>query len=425
MKRLLTLFVCCCIINTVFAQTNARTQTIKIPSENLKDTVTIQVRLPKSYHKNKQLYPTLYLLDGQWFFAHGVSAQIAYTERWDKTDTPEFIVVGINTPAKKRFRWTLGNVTGFLDFIEKEMFLVMNKNFRVSPERMLFGWEGTGGFLIQALTQRPELFAAYLAASPTPVYGQYFTMYKKKFDQLEASLGQTQKLHNKFLYIGKAENDYPAHYGIANLVKLLKEKAPKGFRWEYNNLKGVSHPMTAYHTIFKGIEAYFEYYTKLSYQSVARFEALGGVNYIKEYYRHRAKKYGFDSQKALYATWRDITLVAITENNYKVFNQLFETFAKDGLLEHNYLPHLNAYAQFYLKHNKLEKAREIAEFMIKKFAKRPASYNAMGDVYRALKKTAKAKVYYAKAVEIARKRKDWRLSEYEKDLKGLIEKKQK
>ena len=72
-------------ITQAFSQINGVANTLgknyQIPSNTLKDTVTVQVYLPKNYQKGKKSYATLYLLDGQWFFPHGISAQIGYTQR--------------------------------------------------------------------------------------------------------------------------------------------------------------------------------------------------------------------------------------------------------------------------------------------------------------------------------------------------------
>ncbi|OJJ23700.1 hypothetical protein BKI52_04940 [marine bacterium AO1-C] len=401
----------------------------QIPSTILKDTVTIQVYLPRNYQKSKKSYATLYLLDGQWFFPHGVSAQIGYTQRWQTSDTPEFIVVGITTNDDKRWGWSESQATEFSDFLEKELITYVERTFRTTQERMLFGWEATGGFVIKTLTYKPALFDAYFAASPTPIYSLYFPMYKKHFKALTQRLSKANSLKNRFLYIGAAENDYPAHYGIANLVKLLNEKAPKDFRWVYRKMKETAHEMTAYQTIFQGIKSFYYNYLPLTFNSIAEFEKLGGVPYIKTYYDQRAKRFGFNDakelEKAWQATMRNITLIAVGDNDYPAFDRLYKEFKSRKLLETSFMPHAISYARFYLMHNQPQKAMEINQFLLKKFAKRAAPYNMAGKIYEKLHKPTKAQQYYEQAVKMAKKSDRFRLSQYEENLSDFLAKQKK
>lgn len=433
MKNTLTFLIALIWCTQAFCQTNNMESPwgkyYKIHSKSLKDTVTIQVYLPKNYHKSKKSYATLYLLDGQWFYPQGVSAQIGYTQRWRESDTPEFIVVGIITNDDKRWNWSDSQAVEFSNFLEKELITFVERTVRANQERMLFGWEATGGFVIKTLTYKPNLFDAYFAASPTPIYSLYFPMYKKQFNAFSKRLSQVNSLKNKFLYVGAAENDYPAHYGINNLVKLLNKDAPKEFRWVYRKMKETAHEMTAYQTIFQGIQFFYYNYRPLSFNSIAEFEKLGGIPYIKTYYDKRAQRFGFNDtkerEKAWQATMRNITLIAVGDNNYPVFDRLYEKFKSRKLLESSYLPHAISYARFYLLHNQPQKAMGINEFLLKKFAKRAAPYHMAGKIYEKLNQSNKAQRYYEQAVKIAKKSDRFRLSQYKESLDNFLEKQKK
>ena len=320
----------------------------------------------------------------------------------------------------------MNNTKRFTRFLETELIPFMDKTFRTTQERMLFGWEATGGFVVQTLTYHPHLFDAYFAASPTPFYSLYFPMYKKQFKALAQRLAQANSLKNKFLYIGAAENDYPAHYGINNLVKLLNKKAPKDFRWVHRKLKETPHGKTAYPTIFQGIQFFYHNYRSLSFNSVAEFKKLGGIPYIKTFYDKRAKRFGFNDPKELnkawHATMRNITLTAVGENNYSVFDELYEKFKSRKLLENSFMPHAISYARFYLQHNQPQKALEINQFLLKKFAKRAAPYHMAGKIYEKLNQPNKAKKNYRQAVNIAKSKQGFRLGEYQESLDDFLKK---
>lgn len=430
MKKLLTLLIIFCLSTQGFTQVkgldNVIGKTYQVTSKILKDTVTIQIYLPKNYSKEKKSYATLYLLDGQWFFPQGVSAQIGYTQRGRISDTPEFIVAGIVTQDDKRWQWSFGQIHEFFHFLEKELITFMDQTFRTTQERMLFGWEATGGLVVQALTYKPALFDAYFASSPTPIYSLYFPMYHKQFNDLKQRLAKSSSLKNKCLYVGAAENDYPAHYGMQNLVALLNKKAPRDFRWTYRKMFNTSHEMSAYQTIFQGIKSFYYNYRPLNVNSIAEFKKLGGIPYIKSYYDQRAQRFGFNNPqelaKAWQATMRNITLVAVGENNYPVFDKLYQQFKPKKLLENSFLPHGISYARFYLQHHKPQKALEVNQFLLKKFAQKAAPYHMAGKIYEALNHHAKAQNYYTKAVNMAKKNKAFRLGEYEASLQLFLKK---
>ncbi|MEZ5427784.1 MAG: alpha/beta hydrolase-fold protein [Pyrinomonadaceae bacterium] len=389
-------------------------------SKILDENVEIKIYLPPGYKGSEAKYPVFYLLDGQWFFLHAVSSQIAYTQR-GVPETPEFIVVGIVTQGDRREKWLLTDSRPFLEFIERELISFVDKNFRTSGERILFGWEASAGLVIGALTQKNELFDAYLAASPTPLYGSYFPGYEKQYRALER-LFSDEKQSDKFLYFTAAENDYPAQYGIDKLRQLLEEKKSP-IRWEYRKLKGAEHRETAYGTIFRGLKSYYYNYPALTFNSLAEFRESGEMKYIDQYYRKRADRFGFkdkaDLEKNLQMTRTNLMLLAVAEDDFRTFDLLIGKFEADDFLNKSFLGHANSYAQFYLKNKKPKKALDILNSLLKRFPASARIFNSLGDVYATLNDKAKALEYYKKAVALSRENPDGRIDEYEKDLKNL------
>ena len=419
----LTLLTFCFVLNQSFAQIKKTDiligQSFIIPSKILKEDITVQVSSPTDYGKSDNQYPVVYILDGQWFFSHALSVRSDFTERNGSKVVPDFIIVAVITNNDKRGDWAIDKASKFMAFLEKETIPFIDKTFKSNRERLLFGWEATGGFVIKVMSQKPDLFEGFLAASPTPLYGAYFPGFKKEHQQLDSLLTNNKEL-DKFLYVGESETDYPAQYGIEVLTNLLKEKAPSKLRWEHKRMKEVSHPMTAYGTLKQGLKAYYKYYNSLEFTSMEEFNKLGGIDYLEKFYEERARKSAIkDDEKAKHATRRNLTLTAISEDNYAMFDFLFEKFKADSLLEESFPAHINAYAQFYLKNNKTDKALEIVNFLIKKDTESAMAFNSLGDIYNVLGKKEEARKNYVKAVEIGKKNDDWRLDEYMKDLESF------
>ena len=109
-----------------------------LQSEILKEERTIQVYVPDSYKDSlDKKYPVLYILDGQRLFLHGVSVIQTFNSQFQLG--PDIIVVGINNVYPNRFNNFLG--TEFLDFIEREVIIHIDNNYRTSDERLFF-WLG-------------------------------------------------------------------------------------------------------------------------------------------------------------------------------------------------------------------------------------------------------------------------------------------
>ena len=110
-----------------------------IDSKVLDESRDIQIYFPKSYSSSKKEYPVLYILDGQRFQMQGVSILESFLRN---KLSHELIVVGINTKYPNRYRHF--QKTDFLEFMEKELIAHIDKTYRTTNERILYGWEFAG-----------------------------------------------------------------------------------------------------------------------------------------------------------------------------------------------------------------------------------------------------------------------------------------
>jgi len=404
-QTLILIIITCVFSNPTSAQIesldNIVGKNINIHSKILEEDREIQVYVPESYKTSNKEYPVLYVLDGQRFYLYAVSLHQSFLE-FDIA--PEFIIVGIKNKYPQRFSHFSTGASKFLDFIENDVISFIDKTYRTTNERMVFGWEFGGGFVIHAMTEKPSLFSGYISASPNPI--------SKKGSRMKAlgKLFDENKDLNTFLYFGiSSQTPFKSYAEDSDntdyLSELLTKKAPKSFRWKYQKLVGENHRSSSYGALYHGLRTYFSYYNTLVYNTVEEFEKSGGIPFMREYYSKRATKYGFPADVP---DWTISTAIssAIDENNYVVFDNLINTFftnEKLGKLRRSTPYHI---AAFYQKHKKINRAIDIYNALLLNNPNSVRALNGLGDVYTDMNKKKKAATYYKKAEALSNKEKE-------------------
>lgn len=142
-----------------------------IQSQILGEERTVLVRVPAGYARGTQKFPVAYMLDAhspQNAMMAGILDQQAWSDKM-----PEMILVGIQnvdrlrdmTPTRGE-RGGGGGADKFLQFIEKEVIPLIEKTYRTQPFRLIAGHSLAGLVTVYCLVSRPDLFNAYIAASP-------------------------------------------------------------------------------------------------------------------------------------------------------------------------------------------------------------------------------------------------------------------
>ena len=375
----------------------------------------VQIYLPDSYHTNatNNKYPVLYILNGKRWFFNGVNLEKTFSEL---NLTPNFIVVGVNANdienPRERYSFFTQNAEKLADFLEDELIPYINNKYRVTEERMLFGWEYAGGFVIESLFKNPSLFNAYFSASPFPLAGE-----RLKFigNQINA-----QPNLSSFLYFANSINEGQVKDEAEKLNNLLKEKAPKSLRWIHQTiddepLTGVGHLTTTFSAMYHSLRTYYYNYGRLEFTSIKDFNTAGGLDYVKHYYKERADRYQLANdipEEGMFSLIR----MTLQENNFSIFDILMTDFIKRGFIEMVNPRTAAGYAQYYMRNNEFEGARGIYESLAKLNPNEPTPVNGLGHVYKALNNKKEAKKYYKKAIELAKKGNHPRLAQFEKDL---------
>ncbi|MBK7393018.1 MAG: hypothetical protein IPI64_06890 [Chloracidobacterium sp.] len=153
----------------------------KISSTVLNEERTILVRVPADYERGISRYPVVYMLD-----AHppqnAVMAAIIEQQAWSGM-MPEMILVGIqNTDRsrsdadRRRQRRKCRRRAEIPAVHRNRSHTSCRKNYRTQPYRIFAGHSLGGLFAMYAFISRPELFNAYIAASPALAYDDSYVI---------------------------------------------------------------------------------------------------------------------------------------------------------------------------------------------------------------------------------------------------------
>jgi enterochelin esterase-like enzyme len=138
---------------------------ITLRSEVLGEERTILVRLPEGYEKTTRKYPV---------------SELGYDK--GQHPIPELIVIGVvnvdrdrdytptHAPEQSNGRLsfpTSGGAEAFREFLEREVFPLVESRYRTHPDRTLSGWSNGGLFTVHTFLENPSLFSRYLAISPS------------------------------------------------------------------------------------------------------------------------------------------------------------------------------------------------------------------------------------------------------------------
>ncbi len=361
-------------------------KTFLIQSEIMGDERTIQVFLPDGYEKNKIAYPVLYLLDGQRYFLHGVSLQQSFL---DFKQTAPFIIVGIAKNRLDRNRNYSSNAKNYLSFIENGVINFVDKEFRTTKKRLLFGWAYGGGFVIQTLLSKPALFDGYIAASPFPI--------ENKINDLDSLFAQSESF-DKFLFFTSETSEGSVKEETQKLNTLLESKAPKLLNWTFKKLEAEEHRSTPFTTLYHGIREYYQYFPELQFNSLEEFNAAGGLPYVYNYYEQRAKQYNFQAKLSDW-TMFSLTRNAMRANNYRQFDTFVKEFKETNFLKRLRINRAMSIANFHLQNNQYEAALKIYSLLVEQHPDSEKPLNGLGNTYSAMNDEKTALKFYKKAKE--------------------------
>ncbi len=209
----------------------------------------IYIRPPDKYEKNgQQNYPVLYLLDGQWDFK---LLDSIYGGLYYDGFIPEMFIVSITysganadynslramdyTPFHDTRAPGSGEAPKFLAFLKKELFPLIESNYRAdTSRRVLMGHSFGGTFTLYALFTEPGLFSGYVAGSPSVVFGDNFA-FKQEAEYASSHKDLPARL---YLFVGGAED---LRYPVEEFMKVLRERNYPSLEMETRTLEDERH----------------------------------------------------------------------------------------------------------------------------------------------------------------------------------------
>lgn len=311
----------------------------KINSQILGEERTILVRVPANYNQIDTKFPVVYMLDAH-APQNSMMVGIIEQQAWGGT-MPEMIVVGIQntnrtrdlTPTKTE-RANSGGGDKFLDFLEKEVMPLVEKNYRTQPFRVFAGHSLGGLMAVYAFVSRPDLFNAYIAASPVLHWDKDFVI--KRAEEIFKQNKDWKK--TMFIALGD-EPDYLK--GFNSFQDLLKKTKPKNFEYEFQQFKNDNHGSVVLPAYYAGLRKIFAGWSPPN---------SGNFADLENHYKNLSKRFGYEIKipeetlnqvgyQLLTANRTDEAIAAFRKNveNYpnsaNVYDSLAEAFEKNGQMK--------------------------------------------------------------------------------------------
>ncbi|GEM_PF-6300221 len=252
----------------------------KIESAILGETRTIQVSRPDNFESRDRKLPLLIALDGPWHMDHLDRTR----EALYFSGHPNVVVIGIEHESRGRdmkFKPDEespdgGNANKFLEFIEQELIPFAEKEFNTSEYRIFYGHSAGGGFGVYALLEKPELFDAYILATPNLWWDDYSLV---KAFQKRAAKGE---FADTVIYTELSNELGEERQGVIEFSKVIKNYSNPN--WGYFHRENENHnsmtPLTGYFGLKSVFADYFltgdltRYTAK---EAVAHFQTLATI----------------------------------------------------------------------------------------------------------------------------------------------------
>ncbi len=234
-----------CLATEQVAFKTPRSHIIDVQDSVSQRTYPLFIKLPRSYRVNEQnKYPVIYLTDA-WYAFQIVSGATRFPMNFGKME--ESIIAGISyskgshgssnrerdyTPSHdKNWRMLTGQAREHMDFIEKDVFSYIEKNYRADPFDRTFVGNSFGGlFGTYILLNNPSMFKNYVLGSPS-----YWWDQRMIFD-LESKVPNKKSTiaANVFIAVGELETKKNGHN---DMVKDAIEFHSRLLAWNQPRLK--------------------------------------------------------------------------------------------------------------------------------------------------------------------------------------------
>ena len=285
MKKLILLLFLWLMCVNLFAQDSVTIGRYrKFTSAILGGEVTYLEHLPDGYEKSDKNYPVVFIMNGQNIAQFANDA--ATLDNLAGERIPDMILIGISNTGVADTYWSCPNDSGtvqggktFCTFIKDELVPEIEKNYRTNGYHILAGQSNTGLFVLYNFLFTPDLFNAYVVASPMFGWCPDFFLNKTR-NFLKDNPGIRKKL-----YISYGNLDYVQVLNHMNNYKETLKQSPAGLTWKVARIENTGH--VPYSTLNNALLFFFSGCTM-----TAERRKLG-VPEIKVHFETLSKEYGF------------------------------------------------------------------------------------------------------------------------------------
>jgi len=285
MKKLNLLWIACVLHISLSAQDNVTIGKYKkFESKILGGEVTYLEHLPDGYEKSHKRYPVAFMMNGQnitQFANDGATLDNLAGDR-----IPDMILIGIsNTDAAGNY-WACPNDSGYVKggntfsaFLKDELIPEIRKNYRTNGYQILAGQSNTGLFVMYNFLFYPDVFNAYVIASP--MFGwcpDFFLNKTTTFLKDNPSI-------KKKLYISYGNLDFVQVLNHMNDYKEALKQSPAGLTWKVELIENASH--VPFSTLNNALLFFFSGCTMNAERKKL------SVPEIKTHFEGLSKEYGF------------------------------------------------------------------------------------------------------------------------------------
>jgi len=282
----ISLFLLVCFLQTRLGAQDSVTigKYNNIESKILGGKVTYLEHLPEGYYSSDKEYPVIYMMNGQ--IISGFANAAATLDNLSNERIPDMILIGISNSGVAGTYWSCPNDSGyvrggnlFYRFLKEELMPEIKKNYRANEYKILAGQSNTGLYVLYNFLFYPDLFNAYIVASPMFAWCPDFYS-----DKTKSFLHDNPNI-NKKLFVSFGDIDYvEVRNHMNNFVELLK-KSPESLKWKVELNENTGHvPFT---TLNNALLFFFSECTMTDDRKNL------GISEIKSHFEKLSEEYGF------------------------------------------------------------------------------------------------------------------------------------
>ena len=278
-------------------------QKLTLHSNTLNEDRVVWIRTPQNYEKTKGPFPVLYLVDGPTYI-NLVASTMDFLLLGDRM--PPLVIVGIANTDRTRDMTpshadeknadgtvhadpTSGGADHFVDFIQNELMPEIERRYRVAPYKIFVGHSFGGLLAVHILITRPDMFQAYIAASPSLWWDNQRTLH-----QAQDFFAAHAELNKRFFFdLGNEGAEMGSPFNA--LQKTLADRTPKDFHWKSAVYPDEDHGTSVLRGYYDGLrEIFFDWHVPTDQDG----KIIDGLQGLEAHYRELSARYGYEIRPA-------------------------------------------------------------------------------------------------------------------------------